>query len=86
MKDSTLMHVAELEIGGTSYPMSVYCRKDGRYFALTRLTGKDIIISDGCSPEAALARHREALPLAVDSRMILREFQRNCVMPRDNPF
>lgn len=86
MEDATLIHNAELEIGGISYPIFVYSREDGRCFALTQLAGKDIIISDGCSLEVALARHQEVLPLAVDSRTILSEFRRTVALPANHLF
>lgn len=83
MEDATLMHYAELTIGGAAYPISVYCREDGKYFALTQLAGRDIVISDGKSLEEALMRHQGVLPLAVGSRMILREFRRAGASPLD---
>lgn len=86
MDEATLVHESGLEIGGTTYQIHIYCRGDGRHFALTRLGGKDIIINDGKSLEEALARHQGVLPLAVGSRVILHEFRRTAGMPLNHLF
>ena len=62
------------QVAGQVYEIVVYCRQ-GRHFAKTVFAPEDVIISDGASADEVLTRHLQLLPLAVNSRQILREFQ-----------
>jgi hypothetical protein len=73
MSDSILVLQKEIDVSGAVYSVSVYCRADGRHFAQTRFADEDIIISDGETPEEALSRHEKLVPLAVQSRRVLRD-------------
>lgn len=81
MEEATLVHQAELTVNDASYRILVYQQDDGRCFALTDLSVNDIVISDGDSPEAALAKQRGVLPLAIGSRKILAEFRGTSRLP-----
>jgi hypothetical protein len=72
---SILIHKTELNIDGSQYEVSVYLRSDGSHIARTVFAPGDIIINDGVSFEEVLAKHQRLLPLAVDSRQILRELR-----------
>ncbi|MBI1921764.1 MAG: hypothetical protein HYS23_11875 [Geobacter sp.] len=75
MKES-LVHQKTVEIAGESYLISVYSRTDGRHFARTYFSDFDVIINDGLSLLDALAKQEELLPLAVNSRRLMRELNR----------
>jgi hypothetical protein len=74
MNKEMVVHQGTLHISGKEYEITVYNR-DGRHFAQTVFAPDDVIISDGCTMDEALAKHQRLLPLAVNSRQILREFQ-----------
>ncbi len=80
MDKGIVVHRGILHISGKNYEIVVYSR-DGRHFAQTVFSPEDVIISDGCTKDEALAKHQRLLPLAINSRQILREFQR-----QDSPF
>jgi len=71
-----LVHQKTIEIGGESYLISVYSRADGRHFATTYFSDFDVIINDGVSLQEALAIQEQLLPLAVNSRKLMRELNR----------
>lgn len=71
-----LVHQSVLEISGKEYEVSVYARDDGRHIAKTAFGPGDIVINDGISLAHALEKHSRLLPLAVDSRSILRDMPR----------
>lgn len=66
----TLVHTCRIPIGTVEYEVEVYSRADGWHIAKTILQGDDVIINDGPSLEEALHRHREILPLAINSRAL----------------
>jgi len=70
-----LIHTTELKIADRHYEVSVYVRSDGSHIARTIFAPGDVIIHDGFSLEEVLAKHQRLLPLAVDSRQILRELR-----------
>lgn len=75
MTDEMLVYSTAVELDGTSYQVSVFCRADGRHSAHTPLGTDDIIINDGFSLEEVLEKHRRLLPLALSSRRLSRKFQ-----------
>ncbi len=70
MEDFKLVQKLVLDFDGREYIVEVFCRPDGRHFARTVFTPQDVIICDGSSLEEALLKHREMLPLAVNSRQM----------------
>lgn len=70
-----LVHTTTLEVAGGEYEVRIYTRNDGSHVAKTCLGPQDVIINDGFSLHEALDKHRKLLPLAIDSRLILRDFQ-----------
>lgn len=74
MTDDTIVHKELCRVAGKEYEIFVYLCQ-GRHFAQTVFAPDDVIISDGSSVDEVLARHCQLLPLAVNSRQILREFQ-----------
>lgn len=70
-----LVHSSKLEICGDEYEVHVYTRRDGLHFAKTILAPNDVVINDAPSLHEVLEKHRQLLPLAIDSRLILRDFQ-----------
>ncbi len=75
MQSEMLVHRDLCHIAGEVYEIFVYSR-DGRHYARTIFGPEDVIISDGKTKEEALTKHQRLLPLAIDSRQILREIQR----------
>lgn len=70
MENSQLVHRLTCDIEGDQYLIEVFSRTDGRFFARTAFSPKDIIISDGFNLEEALLKHQDLLPLAVRSRQM----------------
>jgi hypothetical protein len=75
MQNGTLVHTDFCRISGKDYEISVY-RRDGRHYVRTIFAPEDVIISDGLTKEEALAKHQHLLPLAINSRQILRDMHR----------
>ncbi|BCR05719.1 hypothetical protein DESUT3_27880 [Desulfuromonas versatilis] len=75
MFGETLVHTCLIHIEGRDYEVAVFSRPGGTHLAKTVFAPWDVIINDGPSLEAALAKHRQILPLAVGSRRVLRQFQ-----------
>jgi hypothetical protein len=75
MDSEKLVHSCRLDILGSEYEVLVFSRQDGSFVAKTVFSSEDVIINDGLSLEDALDRHRRLLPLAVDSRSILRAYR-----------
>lgn len=71
----TIVHKGYCQIAGRDYEVHVYTRQDGRHFAKTVFSPEDVIISDGKTLAEALEKHQRLLPLAINSRQILREFR-----------
>lgn len=70
MENIRLVHQLVWDFEGEQYLIEVFSRADGHHFARTVFNPQDVIICDGSSLEEALLRHRELLPLAVQSRQI----------------
>lgn len=75
MGRETLVHKCRLQVLGKEYEVYVYLREDGRHLAMTFFTPEDVIVHDGPSLDEALAKHRRLLPLAIDSRQLLRSYR-----------
>lgn len=69
-----LVHQGLLEIADHTYEVQVFARHDGSYVAKTFLGPHDVIINDAETLHGVLEKHRRLLPLALDSRSILRDF------------
>lgn len=70
MENIQLVHQLMCDIEGDKYLIEVFCHPDGRHFARTVFSPKDVIISDGFNLEEALLKHQDLLPLAIHSRQI----------------
>ncbi|HAD03845.1 MAG: hypothetical protein A2091_04465 [Desulfuromonadales bacterium GWD2_61_12] len=77
MNTEMLVHTCRIDVAGSEYEVLVYSRLDGIHIAKTYLSPSDVIINDGPSLADALARHTQLLPLALDSRRMLRDYRRN---------
>jgi hypothetical protein len=75
METEILVHTCMMTISGEDYEVFVYSRADGSHIAKTFFTPQDVIINDGPSVDAVLVKHERVLPLAVNSRQILRELR-----------
>lgn len=75
MESGILVHKCIFHVAGQDYEIAVYTRPDGTHVATTAFSPHDVIINDGLSLDEALAKHRRLLPLAINSRQILREFR-----------
>ncbi len=75
MGSESLVHTAQITIAGKDYEIAVFLRADGLHLAQTVFSPGDVIINDGHSLGEVLERHRRVLPLAVDSRQVLRELR-----------
>lgn len=76
METEILVHTSIFHIAGQDYEVAVFTRPDGAHVAKTSFSPVDVIINDALSLEEVLAKHRRVLPLAVNSRQILRELER----------
>lgn len=77
MEPEILVHKTVQNIAGQDYEVDVYARPDGSHVAKTSFSPVDVIVNDGRSLEDVLERHRRVLPLAINSRQILRELDRS---------
>jgi hypothetical protein len=77
MESEILVHKSIFHVAGQDYEVTVYTRPDGAHVAKTSFSPVDVIVNDGHSLEEVLAKHRRILPLAVNSRQILRELERS---------
>jgi len=77
METGILVHKCIFHVAGQDYEVAVYTRPDGSHVAKTSFSQVDVIINDGISLDEVLAKHRRVLPLAVNSRQILRELQQS---------
>ncbi|MBE0598041.1 MAG: hypothetical protein IH614_12295 [Desulfuromonadales bacterium] len=75
MRKESMVHQGWCQVGDQIYEICVYCCR-GRHFAQTEFTPEDVIISDGSSLDEVLNRHQQLLPLAVNSRQLLRDARR----------
>ena len=73
----TLVHTCRCTIADQEYEVLVFRRSDGSHVAKTFFTPSDVIINDGTSLEEVLARHQRLLPLAVNSRELLRSVRQH---------
>lgn len=74
-KEETLVHECQVEIAGTYYEIRVFVNGEGHHVAKTVLGRDDVLINDGSSLEEVLSKHRNLLPLALDSRAILKSYR-----------
>lgn len=77
MDAERLVHKCRVHFSGRDYEVLVYSRPDGSHVAKTFFTPHDVIINDGLSLDEVLNKHRQLIPLAVNSRHILAEFRRD---------
>jgi hypothetical protein len=77
MEPEILVHKSIFHVAGQDYEVAVYTRPDGAHVAKTSFSPVDVIVNDGRSLDDVLAKHRRVLPLAVNSRQILRELERS---------
>lgn len=75
MEPGTLIQTVHFDVAGRQYEVAVYVRPDGLHSARTIFAPGDIIVNDGPSLEEVLSLHRRLLPLAIDSRLLLRELR-----------
>lgn len=75
MGPELLVHKCHLPIAGDQYEVLIYCRPDGSHVAKTYFSPEDVIINDGRSVDDVLNKHQQLLPLAINSRQILRDFR-----------
>jgi len=76
MDAGILVHKSLFHVDGQDYEIAVFTRPDGTHVAKTEFSPVDVVVNDGLSLDEVLAKHRRLLPLAVNSRLILREFHR----------
>ena len=76
MDSGTLVHKSLFHVAGQDYEIVVFTRPDGTHVAKTAFSPVDVIVNDGLSLDEVLAKHRRLLPLAINSRQILRELGR----------
>lgn len=69
------VYVSQVSVGDSTYEIKVFARPDGRHIAKTIISQGDLVINDGASLDEALEVQRELLPLAIDSRRVVREHQ-----------
>jgi len=77
MESEILVYKSVFHVAGRDYEVAVYTRPDGAHVAKTTFSPVDVIVNDGRSLEEVLDKHRRLLPLAVNSRQILREIDRS---------
>lgn len=77
MENETLIHKCRFYVAGQDYDVFIYSRPDGSHIAKTFFTSQDVIINDGLSLDDVLAKHQRLLPLAVNSRLLLKDLRRN---------
>lgn len=70
MDKEVLVHKCRLPVGSEEYEVLVYSRPDGSHVAKTVLDVYDVIINDGPTLDLTLEKHRELLPLAINSRKL----------------
>lgn len=75
MSTDILVHQSVYHFDGQDYQVCVYSRSDGSHVARTAFSPEDVIVNDGLSLDEVLAKHRRLLPLAVNSRELLRNFR-----------
>jgi len=68
MDDSYNILETSVQIAGCDYEIKVFRRSNGKYFAQTRFSENDSIVSDGTSIEETLRVHANSLPLAISCR------------------
>jgi hypothetical protein len=71
MDKEILVHKCLLPVESDEYEVLVYSRPDGSHVAKTVLDVYDVIINDGPTLDAVLEKHRQLLPLAINSRQLL---------------
>ncbi len=66
-----LVHTSRVAIAEREFEVLVFQRTGGGFLAKTYFSPVDVIIHDGPSVDEVLTRHRQVLPLAVNSRELL---------------
>lgn len=75
MQEERLVHKHLFEFSGSSYEVHIFARHDGSHVAKTAFSPQDVVISDAPTLHEVIDKHSRLLPLALDSRQILRDFQ-----------
>lgn len=70
MGNEILVHTCDVAVENERYEVLVFSRPDGSHVAKTVLDSYDVIINDGPTLDAALQKHMELLPLAINSRQL----------------
>jgi len=70
MEKEILVHKCHLPVDSDEYEVLIYSRPDGTHIAKTVLDIHDVIINDGPTLDAVLEKHRQLLPLAINSRQL----------------
>lgn len=70
MGNEVLVHKCLIPVGAREYEILIYSRPDGSHVAKTVLGSDDVIINDGTTLDDTLEKHRDLLPLAINSRQI----------------
>jgi predicted RNase H-like HicB family nuclease len=70
MSAEIFVHKCEFPIENDRYEIFIYCRPDGSHVAKTVLDANDTIINDGSTLDEVLKKHKELLPLAINSRRL----------------
>lgn len=76
MESENLVHQCRIAVLDAEYDVQVFTRQDGTHIAKTVFAPGDVIINDGPSLADVLEKHARLLPLAIDSRLMLREYRR----------
>jgi len=77
MEKETLVHKCHLPVDSDEYEVLIYSRPDGTHIAKTVLDVYDVIINDGPTLDAVLEKHRQLLPLAINSRQLFSSGRKN---------
>ena len=71
MEKETLVHTCRLPVESDEYEVLIYSRPDGTHVAKTVIDVYDVIINDGPTLDDVLEKHRQLLPLAINSRQLI---------------
>lgn len=73
MNMKSIVREVDMQIMGERCHIQIFKRENGTYFAITRFSNMDAIISDGRTIDEVLARHAGTLPVAIDSRRLKKQ-------------
>ncbi|MDR3580103.1 MAG: hypothetical protein P4L44_09090 [Oryzomonas sp.] len=68
MFGADIVRARNVMVMGNNVTVKIFMRHNGRYFAVTSFSERDIIITDGVSAEETLKHHTSILPLAISCR------------------